>query len=46
MTFIERFLGLSPDNNSGATEFAIIVALAAALVALQIVSRRLKRSTF
>jgi len=46
MNFFETCLGLFPDNNSGTTELAVMVAVAAVLVALQIVSRRLKRSTF
>jgi hypothetical protein len=31
MNFIENFLGLSPDNNTGSTEAAIFLALSLGL---------------
>jgi hypothetical protein len=40
MRFIESFLGLSPDNNSGATETAIFLALFVAMIAFWYLSRR------
>jgi hypothetical protein len=43
MRFIEAFLGISPDNNSGATEAAILLTLVLGMIAVWYF-HRLKRS--
>ncbi len=46
MDFIERFLGLSPDNGDGSTEILWLVVLAiivASFVYFRIKRRRLRR---
>lgn len=41
MNFIERFLGLNPDQGSGLVEFAFVaIAMAVVVVALQIAARK------
>jgi hypothetical protein len=42
MRFIEIFFGLSPDNNSGATETAIVLAILAGMAAVWQLARRIK----
>lgn len=43
MRFIESLLGFSPDNNSGAVEFAILLALGALILTIICRSNRLRR---
>jgi len=44
MTFIERILGLSPDNGSGSLELLVLLAPIAALAATRIRCRlRIRR---
>jgi hypothetical protein len=41
MNFIERFLGLNPDQGSGLVEYAFVaIAMAAVVVALRIAARK------
>jgi hypothetical protein len=44
MRFIELLFGLSPDNNSGITEAAILLAISAGVFAVWYLSIRLKRA--
>jgi hypothetical protein len=43
MRFIEAFLGISPDNNSGATEAAILLTFVLGMMAVWYM-QRFKRS--
>ena len=44
MQFIEAFFGISPDNNTGATETAILLALCFGITSVRFFSRRYKRA--
>jgi len=44
MQFIEILFGISPDNNTGATEVAILLALCLGLASVWFFSRRYMRT--
>ena len=46
MDFVERILGIAPDNGSGLTEAAILVALAGVLILSYSLRGRWRRGVF
>lgn len=46
MRFIEALLGISPDNNSGTLETAILLVIGFAIMAAQYFSYRLRAGRF